>query len=59
MNIWRKSVLGSGNSKYKDMVAGMCLVWSRNFNEGDVAAVVRVKRIVVDGSQRGKTGQVT
>lgn len=43
MNICGKNVLGSGNSKYNDMVADTGLVWSSTFKEEDVAAVAKVK----------------
>ena len=55
MNLWGKSVLGSGNNKGKDMEAEMCLVWLKNSKEGDMAAEEKVKSIV-DVSQRGNVG---
>lgn len=60
MNIWGKSVLGSGKSKRKDMEAempGPGVV--EEFQRGYVAAAERIKRIEVDGGQRGNMGQIT
>lgn len=55
MSIWGKRVLGSGNSKCKNI--------GRNVPGAveelhEVAAAERVKRIA-DGGQRGNTGQIT